>query len=322
MVYLRQIPALLLCVCLSGLIGCDQSEPTASTTKEVADGTSPRIISLAPALSQMLDQMGMVNFIVGVQKDDFVVDKSIPVVGTYVEVNTERLITLQPTHVLMMVGKEGVPTSLTTLADQGGFKLATWSYPDNIQSVADILWHPTEQCLGNVFDRPELARLTREKMLIQLELVKQATSFEPNKSVLIVLGTQPLMASGSNTVFNDLMQFVNATNVAAEATVKAPVYDREKLLALQPEVVLMMQPYAMPLEDFEKDDRLKVFRGLDIPAVKDKRIVMLNDPLVYLPATNLPYVAADIAKAIHPQLAEQIDLLFETESQEANEQSD
>ena len=56
------------------------------------------------------------------------------------------------------------------------------------------------------------------------------------------------------------------------------------------------------------DDRLDVFRDLpDVPAVRDNAIHLINDPMALEPSTSLPQVAAQMAKAIYPDLSESID---------------
>jgi len=107
-------------------------------------------------------------------------------------------------------------------------------------------------------------------------------------------------------VHDELLAFAGGVNAAAEAVVTAPEYDRESLLALQPQVILMLQPGAPQLQ--EDDPRLSAFAGLPIPAIQNGRVVVLNDPLVLLPSTSVTDVCALMAKAIHPDLAEEIDL--------------
>jgi ABC-type Fe3+-hydroxamate transport system substrate-binding protein len=52
-----------------------------------------------------------------------------------------------------------------------------------------------------------------------------------------------------------------------------------------------------------------VLTGLDIPAVVNRRVVRLDDPLAMLPSTSMPRVAMKMARLLHPQLADQIDTL-------------
>ena len=114
----------------------------------------------------------------------------------------------------------------------------------------------------------------------------------------------PIMASGPGTVNDELLEIAGGVNAAANATVSAPVYDRESLLASVPDIILLLMPDAAPLT--ENDQRLAPLRGLPVPAVEQKCIVLINDPEVLLPGTQLPRIARQFVRAIHPELAEQI----------------
>ena len=85
------------------------------------------------------------------------------------------------------------------------------------------------------------------------------------------------------------------------------MFNREKLLRTAPDVIVLLLPDAPPLESIEDDPRLAILRDLDIPAVKNDRIVLINHPLAQLPSTSLPTIAVLMAKAVHPQLADRID---------------
>ncbi len=306
---------LLLVLCgAAGASGCDR-QPAPESTAPASDASRPttaalRIISLAPALSQMIIDLGLGEQLVGVASFDDAAPHGLPVVGNFLEVNTERLLALRPTHVLTMAGQKGVPDQLYALQKQLGFQLGAWDYPPHVHEAMDVLWQEGQPSVGSVLERPEQAKALRARTLAQLEALQKLTADQVRPRVLLVLGVGPVMACGPGTVFNDLLvDYVGGVNAAEEASITAPVYDREKLLLLQPEVILLLEPNAPPLGDLATDDRLREFRGLDLPAVQAGRIALLNDPLVYLPTTTLPRVAAAMARAIHPQLADKIDQL-------------
>jgi hypothetical protein len=162
--------------------------------------------------------------------------------------------------------------------------------------------------------------------------------------VLLVFGLDPrIQAAGPETVLDDLLtQFAGGYNAAipdikplTEAQLNAiadpekrraailaaaqdpaltvgtaPTFDREKLLEHKPDVVLIFLPGAPPLEPIDQDPRLVDLKGLNIPAVKNNRVVLINDKTALLPGTGLPKVAALMAKAIHPSIAARVDALM------------
>ena len=58
-------------------------------------------------MSQILIDMGQQKNIVGIAQFDMTAAKDLPVVGNYLDIHTEKLLKLKPTHVLMMAGKMG-----------------------------------------------------------------------------------------------------------------------------------------------------------------------------------------------------------------------
>ncbi len=280
-----------------------------------------RIVSLAPALTRMLIDMDQGDRIVGVAQHDDAALPGLPVVGSYLEVNGEALINLRPTHVVMMTDQHGVPEALRNYAASIGFKLAAFDYPFAVRDVLNILRGsadtPDQPSLGAMFGLEARAHLMAVRILMQLGAINRVTDHAPRANVLMIIGVEPqVMASapgGTGMVLDDLLGFAGGLNVAADAKVTAPTYDRETLLQLQPQVILLLLPGDPPITNPQTDARLAPFRGLDIPAVRDRRIALINDPLIVLPGTNIAATTALLAKAINPQLADRIDQVMQAD---------
>ncbi len=288
--------------------GCGEESPPLPDTEQSTQPQGPRIVTIAPALSQMLVDLGLGDSIVGVAEHDFAAPKGLPVVGNYNAVNTELLLSTQPTHVLMMTGPDGPPASVKRLAELGQFDLYTFPFPLSIQDIQKTLYDQSpdaDPSLATSLGINEKAMQLKMRLLRQLAAISSLTAAEDAPSVLLVLGTDPVMASGPDTVHDELLGFAGGFNAAADATVTAPEYDREALIALAPQVILLLDPNSPDLA--EGDARLAAFEGLPIPAIEHGRVYVLNDPLVLLPSTSIGSVCADMAKAIHPNLSKEID---------------
>lgn len=311
------------------IAGCERRTPThapTSATHLAADGANQprRVVSLAPALTQMLIELGQKENIVGVAEHDTLAPAGAPVVGTFLDVQAEPLLATRPTLVVTMVGKAGVPARLRELSNIGRFELVTFAFPERVSEVAHVLSHDLNQAGGSrslaaAVGAPERGQQLRFAMLDQLQQLRELTRDLPRKRVLLVIGTNPVMASGAGTVLDELLDVAGGTNAAANSPVRAPTFDRENLLALQPQVIILTQPGAMPLVSPDTDARLAEFRNLDIPAVRENRITLINDPLVHVAGTNLPRIAAALARAIHPGISERIDAILNAQSNAANQ---
>jgi iron complex transport system substrate-binding protein len=328
--FARMLLASLLVAALILTAGCGEESSPASDAQRAQAQPPMRVVTLAPALTQMIRDLGQTQWLVGVAEKDFAAPGDLPVVGNFIDIDTEKLLSIRPTHVLMMGSVKGTPAVLTELAAQGRFQLVVYAYPNSIEELGEILYdeQPVEPSaansiatevaasakatpagLGRVLHREHEAIHLKYRMFTQLARLSALTANLDRPTVLLVIASQgTVMASGPGTVHDQLLGPAGGANAVADATVTAPEYGREMLLAVAPQVIVLLRPGDPPLEP--NDPRLDVFAGLDIPALRDGRIVLLNDPLILLPSTTLPRIAADLAKAIHPRIAEQVDQLF------------
>ncbi len=306
------------------LSSCDRQPDPQSSLTRAEDLPQARLVTLSPALTKMVVDLGQKELLVGTARNDNAAPENLPAVGDVLDINTEALLRLRPTHVLSMAVKDGDDARLAELARRNNFVLGTYPSPLNLDEVGKILFDETEltgqgldkkvPSLGVLLGVPLAASRVKLRMLTQLAQLSEVTSNTTRPRVLLLLATSPAVALGPGTVHSELLNNVNATNAADSASVGAPSFDREKLLAAAPDVLLYLSPGGPPLEDLATDVRFVLFRDLDIPAVKNGRIYVLNDPLILLPSTNVASIAADMAKALHPSLTEKIDALMAVES--------
>ncbi len=369
----------------AALVGCDFGSSDGGS----ADG--PRVVSLSPALTKMVVDLGKGEAIVGVGENDAAAPDGAAVVGTYLDPNLEKLLELQPTLILTMSDKDGVPKRLAEFASQHGIQLVAYPVPKTVTAVASILYNPGEliiapspkaddatddgdsdspsdkpapsagptqqQTLGFLLDAQARAGELYFDLLASLAAVREVTSehtytieganlqkrtelitaidaiadeaerkarraalprvpprYPP---VLLVIGTQPLRVVGPGQVHDNLLNYIGASNAASVMKDGAPTIDKETLLKLAPSVILIIEPNGKPLGSIGDDPRLASFRGLSgvdaktgqplVPAVANKRIALIDDPMALLPSTSLGDLAMKMAKAVHPEVADKID---------------
>lgn len=323
-------------------------------------GPGLRIVSLSPALTQMIEVMDGGSAIVGVDDSHEQVFPNLdkPTVGSYSQLRTEMIIGLRPTHVVTLAGQEGPPEALTRLAETAGFKLVTFPYPTSVRDVRAIMIGEvvgagaeqrliSERSIAGILGN-DSGFMTANDMLEQLgrigTLSDRVATPGRKPRVLLVFALEPrIQASGPETVLHDVLtQYAGGYNAAipdlkplspaqiaaitdpekrreaimaasedpAKKVGPAPTFDRERLLEAKPDVILLLLPGAPPLKPISEDPRLANLRGLDIPAVTQSRVVLIDDATVQLPGVTLPVIAAKMTKAIYPELAEEIDALL------------
>ena len=264
--------------------------------------TPSRVVSLAPALTQLIVELGAASELVGVAEYDTLAPKGLPVVGNFLDVNGEALITARPTLVITMTGKGGVPARLSELSQAVGFEVVSVASPESVREIDAAL-----RIVARAMDREQRGEELSERLHQQIAAIKRVTAEQPRLRVLLVIGTGPIMASGPGTVLDELLSLAGGINAAGGSPVRAPTFDREGLLSARPDVIVMLTPGGAPLGPIETDARLAELRGLEIPATQSGRVLQINDPLTHVPGTNVVRTIALLAKALHPSLAQQID---------------
>lgn len=263
-----------------------------------------RIVSLSPAITQVVIELGLADALVAVGDYDDLAPRGVPSLGRFNDLDLERLTTLAPTHVLAMTGQASLPPRVTELGEAGRFVLSDFEYPNDIAAAMKL----TRE-VGVALDRAARTDAMAVAVETQLETIAEMTAARTRPRALLVFSTGPVMVSGPGTVNDELLRIAGGTNAAADARLTAVTYDREALRALAPDVLFLMKPGAEPLAG-PGDPRLDVFRGLDLPAMRDGRVYLLNDPAVLLPGPSLATTAVSMSVALHPVLAKPIAEVF------------
>ncbi|MCC7145884.1 MAG: ABC transporter substrate-binding protein [Phycisphaeraceae bacterium] len=302
-----------------------------------------RLVSFSPALTRIVVDLGRESWLVGVGEHDAAAPAGTAVLGNYLAPDMEKLVTAAPTLVLVMAGKEGAHQRLKELADRQGYELAVFSTPHDVAGVLDLIHREDEQAdVGKVLGAPAAAAEMAERIRLRLAALAQVTAQTSMRKVLIVFNANPLWISGPGSVEDDLLRFLGARNATGAEGGAAMKVDREKLLGMAPDAVVMLIPGmagaipgtlpgggkyppaepgagdgvdgqvsgALPgakLGGVAEDARLAIFRGLDIPVVREGRFSLIDDPACLLVQSSaIEQVAGLLAERIHPERAEEI----------------
>ena len=301
---------------------------TACTRNESASNTSTglRIVTLGPTLTEMVIDMGLEDSLVGVTEQDVVAPKKLPVVGTFFKVDTETLLSLRPTHVFVLTGKDGPPAHLVELANKGSFKLFAYPYPKTIDDVMQLLDSNTPEIsiaspdqqvfygssvpgMGQALDRVQHASSLKVAVYNRLDQIRQLTkSLNHPKSLLLFSLKEPVMASGPGSVNDQLLEIAGGVNAAGSAAIDAPTFDRESLISMSPDFIFALLPEAPAQKT--NDPRIAALRSLPIPAAQNNHIYILNDKLILIPGISMYKPAAQLASLLHPNLKPQMDQII------------
>ncbi len=199
-----------------------------SLSVSVIANSPKRVISLSPALTENLFDLGVGKNIVGTTEfSDFPpAAKKIPRVGNYQRPNIEKIISLKPDLVLLT--NEGVD-QITVRLKKSKIPFVVLdtrvskTYPSHIKELGELFGKNNRaKHLGNEWKK----RLSE----IPLPFVEIKT--------LILLEDSSAIVAGKNTFLDQFVTICGGDNLVKESGY--PRLSREKLLSLKPDVLLYM----------------------------------------------------------------------------------
>ncbi|MEM7577118.1 MAG: ABC transporter substrate-binding protein [Planctomycetota bacterium] len=297
--------AVMLAIAVALLASCSRETPA-------TDPDELRIISFMPSATRIVVDLGLGDRIVGVAEHDAAAPsinadgEPMPIVGHFMDVDIERLLSLRPTHVIFPETTSGVPAPLESQLDLRGAALLAEPYPTVVADVyaaivrlADGLGQPESgQDLLNGFEsRMMLAGMfgAFASGIDERFGLDAAAGDGIRTRALLAFAVDPVVASGPGSINHELLTMAGGLNVVGDASTSAVTLDREAVIGLNPAVVVLLLPGRTAEEAFET---IAWFEGLPIDAIKRGRVYALTDPQVLLPATNLPEVLRQLSGVI------------------------
>lgn len=250
-----------------------------------------RIIALAPNVTEILYAMDLEDRVVAVsQHSDYppeVSDK--PSVGNFQNPDFESMLSHEPDIVVGTTS--GGDESIATRLDEANIpyffvRMATIEETlDGIRKIGDAIGFE---------DRAE--RLASDMASRMKEISEGATkgSREDAPRVLVVYGREPVVAAGPGTFGHQLIERAGGVNVLADAGSKYPRVDIEKIIQLDPQVILDAAGMA---GDAKSTDFWQQFDS--VSAVREGRVEYLSDNAVMRPGPRLPDGLEIFVESIH-----------------------
>jgi iron complex transport system substrate-binding protein len=256
-----------------------------------------RIVSLVPAVTEMLFAIGAGPQVVGVSSyDDFPPDvRKLPKVGALLDPDVERVLTLHPDLVVSYA------TQTDLQAQLGRAQIPIFSYRhaglDGIFATIDRL--------GPMVGRtPQASQLVRE-LRARLDRVRAAVRGRTRPRTLLVFGREPgtlrgLYVSGGRGFLHDMLEAAGGANVFADVDRESVQPSQETLLARAPDVIIEIKTGGMA-PGGEADARQAWTSLGSIPAVRTGRIQFLIGDELVVPGPRVAQGTETLAKALHPE---------------------
>ena len=257
-----------------------------------------RIVSLVPALTEMLFAIGAGPQVVGVSSYDRYPPEAAarPRVGALLDPDVERIFSLRPD----LVAVYGSQVDLKRQLGRAGVPVFDYRHA----GLADIL--TTLAALGRVTGHDVEAAAVAAGIERRLADVRRRTSRGPKVRTLLVFGREPgalrnIYAAGGRGFLHDMLVAAGGENVFADLAQESVQATIEILLARAPDVILELRE-GEPLNDDEVRRRMADWARLaSIPAVRDGRIVVVSGPGLVVPGPRVADAVTRLARALHPE---------------------
>jgi iron complex transport system substrate-binding protein len=270
---MHRIPIMLTALALSARLSAQATPLTIvdATGEAIVFAETPRrIVSLNPDFTENLFALGAGDRIVGVTTFcDHPPEAGLKErVGDLWTPSIEKILSLSPD--LILATQEGNrPQTVKALRDLK-LKVFVSSAAQSIDGYIENLLQ-LSRIIGAEAQGEELAAGLRA----EIGRAQERASGRPRPQVFFQLGRSPIVTVARGTIIGELIEIAGGENIAAGAPLRYPTFSREKVLADDPEIIIIA------LEEGEAEvarDEWRKFGSLS--AVKNGRVYILDPDLV------------------------------------------
>jgi iron complex transport system substrate-binding protein len=257
-----------------------------------------RIISLVPAVTEMLYEIGAGPRLVGVSSyDEYPPEvKRLPNVGALLDPNVERILSLKPDLVVVY----GSQTDLKQQLARAGIGVFDYRHA-GLAGVASTI-----RAIGaRTGDSGRAAELATQ-IERGIDAIRRRVANAPRPRTLLVFGRERMAlrgiyASGGTGFIHDMLVAAGGDNVFADVKTEAVQATTEQILARRPEVIVETRAANSAFPTGERQAEIDVWKALgSVPAVRNGRIVFLFDDRVVIPGPRVVQGTEALARALHP----------------------
>jgi iron complex transport system substrate-binding protein len=256
-----------------------------------------RIVSLVPAVTEMLFAIGAGGQVVGVSSYDQYPREvtALPRVGALLDPDTERILSLKPDLVITYGSQLDLQTQMRRAS------IATFDYRHG--GLEHIL--RTIRQLGQRVGRAAEANTVAAGIEARIAAVKARVAGKPRPRTLLVFSRDPralrnVYVSGGSGFLHDMLLAAGGEDVFHDVKRESVQATTETILARAPEVILEIRPDDIPAGK-ELDEEMAVWARLaSVPAVRNKRVYFITGQQMTVPGPRVTDGIERMSKVLHP----------------------
>lgn len=251
-----------------------------------------RIITLSPAINEIVYALDLGEKVVA--NIDFCnypeESKSVEKIGGYGSVSIEKIIKLKPDYIL----SQDYDTKLNTNLKNLGFETKVYktnSLEDIKNNISDI---------GKIFSKQSRANELNSGID---DALKSLENIIEDKKILIVISPQQslsgeIFVAGNFVYFEDIIKASNNKNAYSSSSKSQPVLNIEKIISLNPDVIVLLAPF-LENQSQEKYDKIQsVWKNLPINASITDNIYTIDKLYAGIPSNRVELFIKDFRKIL------------------------
>lgn len=283
--------------CMTGAAVSGSAWPASTSARDRAQPSPRRIISLVPALTEMLFAIGAGPQVVAVSSYDTYPPEAAtrPRVGALLDPDVERVLSLTPDLVAIYGSQSDLRRQLERAA------ISTYDYrhaglPDILHTIRD---------LGRVTGHASGAHALATGIERDLATVRARIGTRAPLRTVLVFGREPgalrnIYASGGIGFLNDMLVAAGGVNVFADLPQQAVQATTELLLTRAPDVILEVREGPAYSDAQVRQAGADWSRLASVPAVKSGRVHVVSGEGLVVPGPRVAGAVARLARALHP----------------------
>ncbi len=247
---------------------------------------APRIVTLAPSATEVVAALGATSMLVGVDAYSTYPPEvaTLPKVGSFLQPNLEVIVKLHPTLVVV----DDIHGATGRALDDAGIQTVACSF----HALPDV--KTALKTIGERIDHVKQADAAVAGIDAALDAAAASRPARHPRVLAIIDreagGLGNLVAVGPGSWVDELLAIVGGDNVLAASGIRYPKISLEEVLRAQPEVILDLS--------FAGKSSIAPWQAVDVPAVKNKKVVAMDQPYLVAPSPRVKEALDALAGAL------------------------
>ena len=274
-----------------------------SSTAVTSQSSPPqRIISLIPAVTEILFAIGAGSQVIGVSNYDVYPPAAtqLPRVGGLIDPAVEIILSLQPDLVIAYETQFDLLKQLTN----AGINVSSYTHGTLDHILAGI------RSLGVQTGHATRAEQVARQIESDLQGIRARVAGRNRPRTLFVFAKEPLsirnlFANGGKGFHNEMLEIAGSKNVFADTPRPSVQASTETILARAPEVIIEVRA-GNTLKQTDIRREIAVWNLLpSLPAVQTGRVYFLQGTDLVVPGPRIAMATERLARALHPDAFKQ-----------------